>query len=644
VGVDLTAGAGALSGGRPLSSRFGSSSRGDSNPEGRFTDRLRAMLPWPAGPGDAVTELVRTHRQIHPKADAGLLRRGYSVAEQMHRGQLRKSGEPYITHPVAVAQILAELGMDTTTLVAALLHDTVEDTEYTLPHLRDDFGPEVELIVDGVTKFDKAFFGASAEAETFRKMLIKASKDVRVLVIKLADRLHNMRTLDARSTASRTRIATVTRDVLVPLADRLGIQALKRELEDTVLWALEPQWYERIGEHVRETDEWTAFLETATASLAPALARAKVDAKILPRPRHYYSIWKDTVATWRRTEVDEVAGVHDLPRVVIVVDGPASDCYAAMGTVHTTFRPVPGRFKDFIASPKNNLYRSLHTTVLGPDRQPLEVLIRTTAMHRSAEYGIVANYRYPEYTAQLSEKARQEQLVWLHKVIDWQQIADDAVSFLDALRCDLTEAQIQVFTTEGRRVQLPAGSTPVDLAYALSAEVGHSCVAARRGGRLVPLSSELSDGDVVEILSSPSAAARPSRDWLTFVRSPAAQLHIGNYFADRGDDEQQPRRRSRKDGQPDTSIRHKVAVGRIAIQRALALHGRSLFDDRPLLTLADDLGMPDVESLAVAVADGQLTALEVAERLVETVDQPPRVPRFGFVVGGAVWESLKRLR
>ncbi len=498
--------------------------------------------------------------------------------------------------------------MDTTTLVAALLHDTVEDTTYTLPELRSDFGPEVELIVDGVTKFDKAHFGADAEAETIRKMLLKAGADVRVLVIKLADRLHNMRTLDARSGPSRTRIATATRDVLVPLADRLGIQALKRELEDTVLWALEPEWYERIDTHMKKGDQWAAFLETVTGTLQPALARAKVDAKLVSRARHYFSIWKDTLATGQEA-------LHDLPRVVVVVDGSESDCYAALGTVHTTYRPVPGRFKDFIASPKNNLYRSLHTTVLGPDRQPLEVLIRTASMHRAAEYGIVANFRYPEYTAQLTNRARSAQLVWLHRMIDWQQIADDTGSFLDALRCDLTEAQIHVFTNEGTQIQLPAGSTPVDLAYALSVEQGHSCVAARKGGRLVPLSAELSDGDVVEVLGQPSPAGRPSRDWLKFVRSPGAQLQITQFFEDR------------EPASGDSSMVHKVALGRIAIQRALRKHERSLVEDSPLQTLADALGFPDVESLAVAVADGQFSADEVADRLVGSVDTLPGWPQ-----------------
>ncbi|HWB35312.1 MAG TPA: TGS domain-containing protein, partial [Rugosimonospora sp.] len=386
------------------------------------------------------------------------------------------------------------------------------------------------------------------------------------------------------------------------------IQALKRELEDTVLWALEPDWYGRIDAHMREGDQFAAFLSTVTETLKPALGRAKVDAKVQSRSRHYWSIWKDTLATGR----DEL---HDLPRIVIVVDGAVSDCYAALGTVHTTFRPVPGRFKDFIAAPKNNLYRSLHTTVLGPDRQPLEVLIRTAAMHRSAEYGIVANFRYPEATAQLSQRARNAQLVWLRNMIDWQQIADDTKSFLDALRCDLTEAQIHVFTSDGTRVQLPAGSTPVDLAYAISVVQGHSCVAARKGGRLIPLHSELHDGDVVEILGKPSPAGRPSRDWLGFVRSPAAQLHIGEFFGDREAEEH------------SASLVHKVALGRIAIQRALRRHERSLVDDSPLRTVADEMGYPDAESLAVAVAEQRVRADEVADRLVGSVDSPAQAMR-----------------
>ena len=567
-------------------------------PEGWLGGRLRAMLPWASAVDDPVTGLLRTHRQVHPRADTAPLRKGYAIAERMHRGQMRKSGEEYITHPVAVAQILAELGMDTTTLVAALLHDTVEDTAYTLPELATDFGAEVALLVDGVTKFDKVYFGASAEAETIRKMLLRAGDDVRVLVIKLADRLHNMRTLDARSPAARTRIAKATNDVLVPLCDRLGIQALKRELEDTVLWALEPDWFERINGYFRAGSPWASLLAEVIGEVGPALARERVDASVEPRPRHHYSLWKDTRASGQ----DEP---HDLPRILIVVDGPATDCYAALGAVHTTYRPVVGRFKDFIAAPKNNLYRSLHTTVLGPGRQPVEVLIRTEAMHREAEYGIVANFRFAESPA--PSPARQDQLTWLTRVLDWQREATDAERFLDALRCDLSEGQIHVFTSDGHPVLLPAGSTPVDLAYMLRIDTGHGCIGARRAGRLIPLSSQLADGDVVEVISQPQPHAGPSREWLAFVRTPVARLHINRWF----DGEQEPA----------ATAAHRVAAGRGAIAAALRVHDRSLLSDAPLVTLANELGYPDVESLAVAVSDGLLAAAEVADRLVGTVDR-----------------------
>ncbi|OLB64932.1 MAG: GTP pyrophosphokinase [Actinobacteria bacterium 13_2_20CM_2_72_6] len=526
--------------------------------EGGLTGRLRAMLPWPSNSSDEpVADLLRAHRQIHSHGDVSALRRAYVTAERMHRGQKRKSGEDYISHPLAVAQILADLGMDTTTLAAALLHDTVEDTSYTLPRLQEDFGPEVALLVDGVTKFDKGFFGDDAEVETIRKMLVKAGQDVRVLVIKLADRLHNMRTIDARSPASRVRIASATREVIVPLCDRLGIQALKRELEDTVLWAL-------------------------------------------------YSIWKDARAAGQSVP-------REIPRIVIIVEGAMTDCYAALGTVHSTWRPVPGRFKDFIASPKNNLYRSLHTTVLGPETQPLEVLIRTEPMHRAAEYGIVSNFRFPEYTARLSTQTRSEQLDWLRRVLDWQVAADDAERFLDALRCDLSESQIHVFTDDGRRIQLPSGSTPVDLAYTIGEQTGHGCVAAQRGGRLIPLSSPLSDGDVVEIVCTDQAAAGPSRDWLEFVKTPHARLQISQWF---------------DAGEPAT-IGHKVRIGRAAIGLALRQRNRGLADDGPLMALADELGYPDMEALLVAVAEHRLAPEALVERMISAVDSGPSARDLG---------------
>jgi GTP diphosphokinase / guanosine-3',5'-bis(diphosphate) 3'-diphosphatase len=569
--------------------------------EKRRTGRLRAMLPWPAhSSDDAVAPLLRAHRQIHPHADVNALRQAYVTAERMHRGQKRISGEDYITHPLAVGEILADLGMDTTTLVAALLHDTVEDTSYTLPRLQDDFGPEVALLVDGVTKFDKGFFGAAAESETIRKLLVRAGQDVRVLVIKLADRLHNMRTLDVRSAASRVRIATATRDMIVPLCDRLGIQALKRELEDTVLRALHPEGYEEVRRHVVTRPNWTGYLNEVIRTIQPELARVKINARVRPRPRHFYSVWKDA-------QDKHQPSPRELPRIVIIVESRQTDCYAALGTVHATWRPVPGRFKDFIASPKNNLYRSLHTTVLGPDNQPLEVLIRTEPMHRAAEYGIVSNFRFPEYTARLSRQARAEQLAWLHRVLDWETVADDAERFLDALRCDLTEGQIHVFTGDGRRIQLPAGSTAVDLAYTLDVQTGHRCVAAHRGGRLIPLSSPLTDGDVVEIVCTDQGADGPSRDWLEFVRTPHARLQITRWFDDR---------------EPAT-IGHKVRIGRAAIGMALRQRNRGLANDEPLMSLATELGYPDMEALLVAVAEHRVSADELVEQMITAVDRSP---------------------
>jgi guanosine-3',5'-bis(diphosphate) 3'-pyrophosphohydrolase len=602
--VDLTAGPRASADAWPPRSSTtapGAPTRRESaGSESRLTERLRAMLPWPNNSSaDPVADLLRSHRQIHPHSDVGVLRRGYAIADRMHSGQLRKSGEPYITHPLAVAQILADLGMDTTTLVAALLHDTVEDTSYTLPQLREEFGDEVALLVDGVTKFEKAWFGSDAEGETIRKMLKRAGQDVRVLVIKLADRLHNMRTLDARSPASRMRIAKATQDMLVPLCDRLGIQALKRELEDTVLWALDPDGFDTIQRYVTARPAWGYFLDSVIARLKPELTRAKINAEVRPRPRHYYSIWKDSA---------ELPAPRELPRIVIIVDGAQTDCYAALGTVHTTWRPVPGRFKDFIASPKNNLYRSLHTTVLGPDNQPMEVLIRTEPMHRAAEYGIVANFRFPDYTARLSRETRREQLAWLERVLDWQEVADDAERFLDALRCDLSEGQILVFTTDGRRIQLPTGSTPVDLAYVLGERIGHGCVGARLGGRLIPLSSVLHDGDVVEIITTDPASAGPSPDWLDFVKTSDARLQISHWF---------------EAGEPAT-IAHKVRIGRAAIGLALRRGGRRMVGDDPLTALAIDRGYPDLEALLVAVAEHRVSAEELVKQMIQAVDSAPQ--------------------
>ncbi|MEU7801325.1 GTP pyrophosphokinase [Micromonospora arborensis] len=571
-----------------------------------FARRLRSLLSWPTTDSDPVTQLVRTHRGIHAGTDPAVLRRAYTIAENMHRGQFRKSGEPYITHPLAVAQICAELGMDTTTLVAALLHDTVEDTRYTLQALSEDFGGEVAHLVDGVTKFDKAFYGKAAEAETIRKMIVAAAKDVRVLIIKLADRLHNMRTLGVRSASSRERIARKTQEVLVPLCDRLGIQTLKRELDDVVLLHLEPDEHARLARHVHDRPGWDNYLNSVVTRARAALKRSRVDAEVSPRPRHLYSIWKDTIAGGHTAP-------YDLPRIVVVVDGPATDCYAALGAIHGTWRPVPGRFKDFIASPKNNLYRSLHTSICGPQDRTVEVLIRTQEMHRSAEYGIAAGFRFPR-SASNSAEARAEQLDWLRRVLDWEPDAADPAQFLESLRCDLAEGQIQVFA-DGRQVVLPAGATPVDLAYELGSDRGDRCLAARINGRLAPLSSELDEGDVVEIFTENDgdngfeagvASRGPRREWLTFVKSPHAQMQINRWFAEHTE--------------PGITISDKVRLGRATIGLALRQHNRGLASDLPLLRLSEELGYPDLETLLVAVFDRVIEPDTVVRQLIDLVD------------------------
>ena len=574
-------------------------------PRENALSRLRSLLSFQGGDDDPVAKLTKTHRTIHPSADAGVLRRSYNIAENAHRGQMRKSGDPYITHPLAVAQICAELGMDTTTLVAALLHDTVEDTDYTLEALHSDFGGEVAHLVDGVTKFDKAFYGKSAEAETIRKMIVAAGKDVRVLIIKLADRLHNMRTLGARSTASRARIATATLDVLVPLCDRLGIQALKRDLDDVVLYHLEPDAYARIQEHVQNRPGWNEYLNDVIAKSRLSLRRNRVAADVHWRPRHFYSIWKDTVAGNHAVPLD-------LPRIAVVVDGPDTDCYAALGAVHGLWRPVAGRFKDFIASPKNNLYRSLHTTVTGPEGRLVEVLIRTQSMHRSAEYGVAAPYRYPKETDHA--EAGNDQLVWLKRVLDWEGTTD-AAQFLSSLRCDLAEAQIVVFA-EGRTIDLPAGSTPIDLAYELGPDKGAQTLATTINGRLAPLSSELCDGDVVEIFtegdgpapSHPGANRGPRREWLEFVKSSQAQMQLKQYFAE--------------ENEPGLSITDKVKLGRATIGLILRKHDRGLASEVPLRRLAEDLNYPDLETMLVAVTERSLDPDIVVEQLIALVDHP----------------------
>ncbi|MFD7494440.1 RelA/SpoT family protein [Streptomyces sp. NPDC059832] len=489
---------------------------------------------------DAIGHVAEAHRAHHPDADLSILHRAYVLAESSHRGQMRKSGEPYITHPLAVTLILAQLGAETTTLTASLLHDTVEDTDVTLDQVRDQFGKEVCYLVDGVTKLEKVDYGAAAEPETFRKMLVATGDDVRVMSIKLADRLHNMRTLGVMRPEKQARIAKVTRDVLIPLAERLGVQALKTELEDLVFAILHPEEYERtralIAAASARSDGSGAALQDPLATVAEnvttVLREAGIPAEVLIRPRHFVSVHRVGVKR------GELRGT-DFGRLLVLV-GEDADCYAVLGELHTCFTPVISEFKDFIAAPKFNLYQSLHTAVVGEDGAVAEVLIRTHRMHKVAEAGVIALGN--PYAAdggagpQAAEPADGERADptrpgWLSRLLAWQQSAPDPDTFWTTLRADLAQdREITVFRTDGGTLGLPAGASCVDAAYAQYGNEAHNCIGARVNGRLATLGTVLSDGDTVQLLLAEDAASGPSPDWLDHARTPAARIAITGWL------------------------------------------------------------------------------------------------------------------
>jgi GTP diphosphokinase / guanosine-3',5'-bis(diphosphate) 3'-diphosphatase len=494
----------------------------------------RAALLGPAARDrlpDAIGHVADAHRAHHPDADLSVLHKAYVLAERSHRGQYRKSGDPYITHPLAVTLILAELGAETTTLTAALLHDTVEDTEVTLDEVGQEFGAEVRYLVDGVTKLEKVDYGAAAEPETFRKMLVATGNDVRVMSIKLADRLHNMRTLGVMRPEKQARIARVTRDVLVPLAERLGVQAIKSELEDLVFAILSPEDHARTRALIAENATAGDALAAISEDVRRVLREAGIPADVLVRPRHYLSVHR------ARLKRGELRG-SDFGRLLVLV-GEDADCYAALGELHTCFTPVVSEFKDFIAAPKFNLYQSLHTAVAGPDGAVAEVLIRTHQMHKVAEAGVVA-LGNPYAADEALDGERTEPGVradptrpgWLSRLLEWQRSATDPDTFWTTLRDDLAQdREITVFRAEGGMIGLPAGATCVDAAYAQHGEAAHRLLGARVNGRLATLSTVLSDGDTVQLLLAHDATSGPSPDWLDHARTPAARITITGWLA-----------------------------------------------------------------------------------------------------------------
>jgi GTP pyrophosphokinase len=577
------------------------------------TDR-RSVLPWRRhhSVDVEVAPLVQAYAERHRRTDTALIETAFELARNAHVEQVRRSGEPYITHPLGVALILADLGLDDVTLAAALLHDAVEDTSVTAEEIGRLLGGEVAAIVDGVTKLDRLQFDSkeAQQAATLRKMLVAMAKDIRVLLIKLADRLHNMRTLASLPEFKQKRIAQETLDIYAPLAHRLGIADVKWQLEDLAFAVLYPQRYAEIEQMVwMQAPEREEFLQTVVGELCARLGELHIDAEVTGRPKHYWSIYEKMIT--RGKQFDDV---QDLVGVRVVVD-QVKDCYAALGSIHAMWRPVQGRFKDYIAMPKFNLYQSLHTTVVGPAGKAVEVQIRTQEMHRRAEYGIAAHWGY-------KEREPADDLLWLQRMVDWQQETSDPGEFMESLKIDLEYDEVFVFTPKGKVITLASGATPVDFAYAIHTDVGHRCIGARVNGRLVPLDSALVSGDTVEIFTSKVEGAGPSRDWLQFVRTPKARTKIRQWFS----------RERRVDA---------IDSGREELAKAMRKEGlpvQKLTSSDALKSVAEALHYVDLDALHAAIGENHVSAKAVVQRLQRelrggeeqlpvTTARPPRPAR-----------------
>ena len=546
--------------------------------------------------------MVRALRANHPKADVSLIERAYATAEKAHRGQMRKSGEPYITHPVAVATILAEVGMTSPTLAAALLHDTVEDTDYSLEQLTADFGPAIAQLVDGVTKLDKIRYGERAQSETLRKMIIAMSRDIRVLLIKLADRLHNARTWRFVPVESAKKKARETLEIYAPLAHRLGMNMIKWELEERSFKILYPEIYEEIDHLVTErAPERDLYLREVISQIEEDLRRSGTQGTVTGRPKNHYSIYQKMIV--RNKAFDEI---FDLVAVRVLVE-TVRDCYAVLGALHGRWNPIPGRFKDYIAMPKFNFYQSLHTTVIGPGGKPVEIQIRTYEMHEHAEHGVAAHWKYkqnPNANSLESDRmSADEQMNWLRALVDMERETGDPEEFLDSLRYEISGDEVYVFTPKGEVTVLPRGATPVDFAYSVHTEVGNRTVGAKVNGRLVPLNTRLESGQTVEVVTSKSDKAGPSRDWLAFVASPRARSKIKAWFS-----------RERKE--------EAVEAGKESIARAMRKQNlplQRLMNHDSVLSVATSLGYSDISGLYAAVGDGHISAQNIVSKLVENL-------------------------
>ena len=555
----------------------------------RFPQGLETPIP------DQLREVIDTLLKFHPGSDESEIIRAYQTADYLHRAQNRKSGEQYITHPIAVSGMLADLGMTASTIIAALLHDTVEDTEYDLEHLRSDFGDEVAGLVDGVTKLDKVKYGQASASETVRKMVVAMARDIRVLVIKLVDRQHNMRTLSYLSPEKQEQKARETLEIYAPLAHRLGMNSVKWELEDLAFATLYPKMSDEIARLVSQRAPARDESLKSIVDLVDAdLAENEVKATVSGRPKHFYSIYQKMIVRGR--DFDDI---YDLIGVRILVDS-VQDCYATLGIIHNRWNPVPGRFKDYIAMPKFTMYQSLHTTVIGPNGKPVEFQIRTQEMHRAAEYGVASHWRYKQ--DKVAGKDGPDDLGWVRQLLDWQRETADPGEFLDSLRDDLGAAEVYVFTPKGEVLALPAGSTPIDFAYSVHTEVGNRCVGSRINGKLAPLDTKLANGDNVEIITNKSDSAGPSRDWINIVASARAKSKIKAWFSKERREE-------------------AIETGKEAIVRAMKKGGvpLRLLTNSMLNTLALESNYADVSALYAAVGEGHLGAQTVVTRLTASL-------------------------
>ena len=559
------------------------------------------VLPWRRSANRRssaeIAPLLDLYRTHHPKADTDLIERAFELAHVAHEGQNRKSGEPYIRHPVAVATIVANQGIDDVTVAGALLHDAVEDTTVDLGQIKDQFGVDLADIVDGVTKLDRVKYDTKEQqqAATMRKMIVAIASDLRVLIIKLADRLHNLRTVAALPEFKQERIARETLDVYAPLAHRLGMADLKQQLEDLSFAALHPRRYAEIEQMLAQrAPERDLYLTQVLGSVQARLAELGIVAAIDGRPKHLWSIYEKMVVKGRTFEE-----IFDLVGIRVIVDS-VRDCYAALGSIHATWRPVQGRFKDYIAMPKFNLYQSLHTTVVGPQGKSIEVQIRTTEMHQRAEFGVAAHWDYK------NEEPGTE-MAWLSRIVEWQSETSDPSEFMSNLKLDLDTDEVYVFTPKGKVIELPLGATPVDFGYAIHTDVGHSCVGSKVNGRLMPLNTRLRSGDSVEIFTSKVEGAGPSRDWLTFVASRRAANRIKQWYT----------RERRSDA---------IEQGRDDLLQALRREGlpaQRILKEPVFLEVAEQMNYSDEDLLFAAIGEGHVAARTVADRLARELQGEP---------------------